>query len=146
MVRDNFFFRFFFFGPQHLPEHILPPCYQFETYARLRAQLPRLTVVEGEAIDYLLSDAGQAVSKASLSNIFEYASQDEFRRICRLLATHGDRKLRFVFWNLLQQQGAFLDTDGWNDVSVGNQLSQKTACFYFQNVRVVEPRPGVRST
>lgn len=142
LVKNNFFFRFFFFGPQQLPEYILPPCYQSQHYALLRAQLPRLTVVDGEAVDYLLSAEGLLVNKASLSNIFEYTSQSEFRRVCRLLSAHGAAKLRFVFWNLLQEQGAFLDQDGWNDVPLSNQRTQETGCFYFRNVRVVEAGAG----
>lgn len=141
VVKNNFFFRFFFFGPRQLPESILPPCYQQRNYYALRAQLPRLTVVDGEAVDYLLSAGGGAVTKASLSNIFEYTDQTEFRRVCRLLGSRSGWRLRFVFWNLLQEQGAFLDADGWNDVPVSDPVTQDAACFYFRNWRVVETKP-----
>ena len=140
LVRNNFFFRFFFFGPQHLPDHILPPCYQPENYAQLRAQLHRLTIVDGEAVDYLLSAEGMSVNKASLSNIFEYTNQDEFRRVCRLLHTRTGAELRFVFWNLLQRQGGFLDADGWTDVLSANPEHPDSGCFYFRNSRVVDVR------
>ena len=141
LVQHNFFFRFFFFGPQHLPTALLPPCYRPEHFATLRAQLPRLTLVPGEAIDYLLSDAGQTIGKASLSNIFEYTSQAEFRRICRLLATRPGLPLRFVFWNLLQQQGAFLTNDGWTNLPVDARRVLATGCFYFQNLHAVVATP-----
>ena len=141
-VRNNFFFRFFFFGPQYLPEAILPPCYQQQNYRLLNERLNRLTIVDGEAVDYLLSDKGALVNKASLSNIFEYTNQDEFRRVCRLLHSRTDRHLRFVFWNLLQQQGAFLDADGWNDVPVSSDpVSRDAACFFFRNFLVAEAEP-----
>ncbi|MBC8084393.1 MAG: DUF3419 family protein, partial [Hymenobacter sp.] len=39
LVRTNFFFRFFFFGPEVLPETLLPPCYQRQHHERLRQQL-----------------------------------------------------------------------------------------------------------
>jgi S-adenosylmethionine-diacylglycerol 3-amino-3-carboxypropyl transferase len=35
LVSNNFYFRFFFFGPEHLPEKILPPCYRHENYSSL---------------------------------------------------------------------------------------------------------------
>lgn len=136
LVRDNFFLSFFLFGPQATSQHVLPPCYQKANYSTLRAALHRLTVVDGEAIGYLLSDDGQAINKASLSNIFEYASQAEFRRVCQLLHERG-HPLRFVFWNLLQEQGAFLKEDGWRDVPLCGQASS-TACFYFRSVRAVK--------
>ncbi|MBO0933781.1 DUF3419 family protein [Fibrella aquatilis] len=141
LVRDNFFFRFFFFGPEHLPESILPACYQSANFTLLRLQLDRLTIVEGEAIDYLLSAKGNRVTKASLSNIFEYTSQAEFRRVCQLLHEQGHFQLRFVFWNLLQEQGAFLAEDGWTDVPVATHLQPDTTCFYFLNRRVVARTP-----
>ena len=141
LVGRNFFFRFFFFGPQHLPESILPPCYQEQQFTYLRTQLDRLTIVDGEAVDYLLSDEGGQVNKASLSNIFEYASPPEFRRVCQLLRDRGGFQLRFVFWNLLQEQGGFLAEDGWSDVATANGLQPDTACFYFLNRRVVAPNP-----
>ena len=136
LVQDNFFLSFFLFGPQTTRQRVRPPCYQKENYSALRAALDRLTIVDGEAIDYLLSAEGQTINKASLSNIFEYTSQDEFRRVCRLLHERG-QDLRFVFWNLLQEQGAFLTEDGWNDIPLAESV-QATACFYFRNVRAVE--------
>ena len=146
VVRNNFFFRFFFFGPQQLPETILPPCYQQQNYRLLNGRLNRLTIVNGEAVDYLLSDKGVLANKANLSNIFEYTNQAEFRRVCRLLHSRSKAGLRFIFWNLLQEQGAFLNVDGWNDVPVSSDpVSQDTACFFFRDLRVVEPQPGAQN-
>lgn len=136
LVRNNFFLTFFLFGPQTTRQHVWPPCYQKANYSALRAALNRLTVVDGEAIDYLLSAEGQTINKASLSNIFEYASRDEFRRVCQLLHERG-HPLRFVFWNLLQEQGAFLEEDGWHNVPIRGQASP-TSCFYFRSVRAVK--------
>ncbi|MCY7360000.1 MAG: BtaA family protein [Rudanella sp.] len=137
-VQYNFFFRFFLFGPEHLPEFILPPCYQPQNYAALRANLHRLTIVDNEAVDYLLSAEGQTINKASLSNIFEYTSQREFERVCRLLLVREGPSLRFVFWNLLQEQTA-PPNSGWIEVELSNQTPQDTACFYFRNVRQIQP-------
>ncbi len=140
LVSDNFFFRFFFFGPQQLPEHCLPPCYQAQHFATLRAGLNRLTIVDGEAVDYLAAVDGQAITKASLSNIFEYTSQHEFWRVCDLLTAGGARQLRFVFWNLLQEQGADAERVGLTNLIITDQPVQDTACFYFRNVRVVNAK------
>ena len=136
VVQHNFFFRFFFFGPCHLPESVLPPCYQAQNYGQLRANLDRLTLIDGEAVDYLLSAEGFSVTKASLSNIFEYTSQDEFGRVCALLFSPVRRSLRFVFWNLLQQQGNTLSEV--QNLVVSTQPITDTACFYFRDVRVIE--------
>jgi len=137
LVQDNFFFRFFFFGPVGLPETLLPPCYQRKNHERLRQQLPKLKVLTGEAVSYLNSPAGQHIAKASLSNIFEYTSPEEFQQVITALFPTGGRPLRLVYWNLLQDPGSTaadqlpLSTDS-------ERLSCEDACFYFRNVRLLD--------
>lgn len=141
-VGHNFFFRFLFFGPLGMPERILPPCYRREHYAALRAQLHKLTLVDGEAVDYLLSPAGAGVDKASLSNIFEYTSREEFEQVCHSLFTERRRPLRFLFWNLLQEQGS-LPGSASRDLARTTELPpQAGSCFYFRNVRLLESQPA----
>jgi S-adenosylmethionine-diacylglycerol 3-amino-3-carboxypropyl transferase len=140
-VNHNFFFRFFFFGPTQLPESMLPPCYQSQNYALLRSQLDRLTIVDGEAVDYLLSADGRSITKASLSNIFEYTSQEEFRQVCASLLAGQDRQLRFIFWNLLQEQGHLPDSPDWTETLLSDQITHDNACFYFRDVRVLATQP-----
>ena len=147
LVRDNFFFRFFFFGPEGLPERLLPPCYQRRYHARLRQLLPRLRSVTGEAAAFLATPAGRTVTKASLSNIFEYASPAEFRRVCAELRATAGPPLRLLYWNLLQDQHY---STGPAEASVPAatqaRLSQEDGCFFFRNVRVLEARPVLRPT
>ncbi|WP_187261152.1 DUF3419 family protein [Pontibacter beigongshangensis] len=135
-VKQNFFFRFFFFGPTNIPPHLLPPCYQEQHYEQLRQQLHKLKVVNAEAIDYLLSEEGRQLNKVSLSNIFEYTSPEEFEHVYHKLFSDPNRNLRMVFWNLLQEQGAGLPSDPWLNSSLSEALTATDACFYFRNVRV----------
>lgn len=140
LARHNFFLRFLFFGPEGLPEAILPPCYQATHHARLRHYLPRLRLVVGEATDYLLSAAGQDVRKASLSNIFEYVSPAEFERTSAALAHQRAataRPLRAVFWNLLQRQAPGRVPGVPLLTAASARLSQRDACFYFGGVRLL---------
>lgn len=141
LVKDNFYFRFFFFGPLNIPEAILPPCYREQNYAILRKQLSKLQVVNAEVAGYLLSEKGRAINKASLSNVFEYTSSSEFEKVYRMLFANPNRSLRIVFWNLLQNQGAHLATDPWFDPVLSAALTKKDACFYFRNVRVQSTSP-----
>lgn len=142
LVRDNFFFRFFFFGPKGLPEAILPPSYQRRHHQLLRQQLAKLTVVTGEAVSYLESAAGRTVTKASLSNIFEYASPTEFWQVSKRLFAAADRPLRLVFWNLLQNQGDIASASARLPLNkaLSELLSGQDACFYFRNVRVLDSK------
>ncbi|TYZ07418.1 DUF3419 family protein [Hymenobacter lutimineralis] len=136
VLADNFFFRFFFFGPEHLPEHILPICYQEKSFTRLRARLPYLQLQSGEAVAYLLSPAGRAITKASLSNIFEYVSPVEFADALRALRTRG--KLRLVYWNLLQTQGDPGHGGLPLEASPEPVAPSPNACFYLPDARALE--------
>lgn len=137
LVQDNFFFRFFFFGPVGLPEALLPPCYQRKNHERLRQQLPKLKVLTGEAVSHLSSPAGQGISKASLSNIFEYTSPAEFKQVVAALFPPSGRPLRLVYWNLLQDQGG-PPADQLPLSADSGRLSREDACFYFRNVRLLD--------
>ncbi|AYA35819.1 DUF3419 family protein [Hymenobacter oligotrophus] len=141
LLRDNFFFRFFFFGAENLPEAILPPCYQQQNFYRLRALLQqgKLAVVTGEATEFLFSETGQHISKASLSNIFEYVSPAEFQRTSRALMGRAQQPLRLVFWNLLQEHASHVVPGVPLDRSTSLALGrQPGACFYFRDVRVLD--------
>ncbi len=136
LARDNFFFRFLFFGPENLPEALLPPCYQAANHQRLRERLHRLRLITGEASEFLLSAAGHGVTKASLSNIFEYVSPAEFARVSRALAARP-APLRLVFWNLLQAQATRRTTAVPLLPAASAALGAQDACFYFGGVRVL---------
>jgi S-adenosylmethionine-diacylglycerol 3-amino-3-carboxypropyl transferase len=137
LARDNFFFRFLFFGPENLPEALLPPCYQAANHPRLRQRLGRLRLVTGEASEFLLSGAGHGVTKASLSNIFEYVSPAEFERVSTALAARRT-PLRLVFWNLLQAQATRRTAAVPLLPAASAALGAHDACFYFGSVRVLE--------
>jgi S-adenosylmethionine-diacylglycerol 3-amino-3-carboxypropyl transferase len=137
LARDSFFFRFLFFGPENLPEAILPPCYQAAHHARLRARLGHLQLVTGEATDYLLSAAGQGITKASFSNIFEYVSPAEFGRVSWALSQRP-QPLRAVFWNLLQAQAPRRTAAVPLLSAASDELGAADGCFYFGGVRVLD--------
>lgn len=140
LVSANFYFRFFFFGPQYLPENILPPCYRKENYNYLKKQLSKLQVITGEAIDYLLSSGGAIVNKASLSNIFEYTSRQEFENVCHALSENSHRYLRIVFWNLLNGQGENMNNEE-SIFTVEKAKPSEQSCFYFKNVQLLQYAP-----
>ena len=141
-LAEDFYSRFFLFGPADLPEELLPLALQRRSFGALRAGLPTLSIHTGEAVEYLLSPAGADITCASLSNIFEYVAPADFVRCGQELATRR-APLRFVFWNLLQDQ----QIDAPTAVVAGNAsraavLSRTEGCFYFRNVQYYETRGG----
>lgn len=143
LLKHNFHFRFFFFGLKHLPDEILPPCYRQENYSALRQQLYKIHIAEGEAMELLLSGQGTSITKAALSNIFEYISREEFHHINNALIRNPKRQLRMVFWNLLNGQAE--DTEDVEDrMAVTVQPLSPEASFYFKNVVSIQfsPQPA----
>lgn len=132
LLKDNFYFRFIFFGLKNLPNPVLPPCYRLENYSSLRKNMDRLQVIQGEAVEYLLSTPGLKITKASLSNIFEYISHQEFQEVCLSLAEHPERDLQLIFWNLLNIQGENFHPSE-NRIKLKSQELSQESCFYFKN-------------
>ena len=137
-IRHNFPFQFLFYGLRHLEPGFLPPAYQAQHYEALRAALPTLEIIDSEAVEYLLSPAGETVTKAAFSNIFEYVTQEEFQQSMEDLRTHRQQPLRFAFWNLLNEQGTEPLLDPWRDADESERLSAMKTCFYFGEVRVFD--------
>lgn len=140
ILSQNFYFRFFFFGPASVCEEILPPCYRESNYQCLKDQLGKLNIITGEAIDFLLSPAGAEINKASLSNIFEYTSREEFMNVCESLAKNAKSELSIVFWNLLNGQGETLDSNQKN-ITLKKVSPSSQACFYFRNTLSISIQP-----
>ena len=132
LVKNNFYFRFFFFGPTDIPPHILPPCMQEVNYQFLRSQLSKINMVNAEAIDHLTSDRGSAFTKISLSNIFEYTSHEEFEQVMHKFSVCLEAGTEIIYWNLLNDQRPAEDDAGKMRVEEFRLAS--TACFYFRNV------------
>lgn len=140
LVKNNFYFRFFFFGPDDMPEQILPPCYQSKNFELLKQNIHKLEIVDSEAIDYLSSEKGKIFNKASLSNIFEYTSHKEFQLVCDTLSEKVTHHLQIVFWNLLNEQGGSILKKPL-EMEVMEESFSSQSCFYFKNVMSLHFNP-----
>lgn len=137
LLKNNFYFRFFMFSLHGLPAQLLPACYKEENFSYLRSQLYKLHIVQGEAVSYLLSNEGKHITKAGLSNIFEYVPENKFGKACKDLLQIRKAPIRFVFWNLLQSHGdRFCQEHMLHTLS--EELTVNEPCFYFNNIRVME--------
>ncbi|MGL1885155.1 MAG: BtaA family protein [Reichenbachiella sp.] len=133
--KNNFHWLFFFFGMDHLNQNVLPPCYQKENYERLKQNIDKIKIIEGEIVEYLLSNQGLSITKASLSNVFEYASPSEFEEVMNRMADQKrSQSLKVLYWNLLQHQKPFSINGNMNSELVSENAS---SCFFFQNSYLV---------
>lgn len=136
LLRDSFISHFFFFGPAHIPMELRPPAYQIQNYRQLATAWSKLQVHTGEAIDFLFSEAGKHITKASLSNIFEYTSPEIFEQTVGVLLQNRQQPITFMYWNLLNDQGGNLLKLPAHQTLRSQQLSAEEDCFYFDSVHL----------
>lgn len=78
-----------------------PPYLRPTAHARLRTLLPRLRIETGSLEELVSASAPSAFSKANLSNIFEYVSEEHAHRLLQMLADATRAGGRLCYWNLL---------------------------------------------
>ena len=114
----GYFFKRFSWACTHLPlctnfyvEHFLtsryrdlrlgPPYLRPENFERLRGLVDRVHVHTGELEGLLFDQPQGTYSKANLSDIFEYMSEDLNAQVFRALGTQLRPGGRVAYWNLL---------------------------------------------
>ena len=114
----GYFFKRFSWACTHLPlstnfyvEHFLtsqyrdltlaPPYLRPENFERLKGLIDRVNVVTGELEAVLFGVPQGTYSKANLSDIFEYMSDDLNAQVFEALGTQLRAGGRIAFWNLL---------------------------------------------
>lgn len=77
------------------------PYSQPDSYLALRERLPRLSVVLDDVGHLLQAEPVGRFSKANLSNVFEYMSDEAAGALFRVLVDRLRPGARFAYWNLL---------------------------------------------
>ena len=98
-VAGNQYLERFLLG-NRAPLATLPPWLGARAYARVRALAGRVQVVTADLADYLAGADARTITKAALSDLFEYLSPEEsdalFAALGRALRPGG----RVAYWNL----------------------------------------------
>ncbi|MFL5883431.1 MAG: DUF3419 family protein [Thermoleophilaceae bacterium] len=110
-----------------------PPFLRPQSFERLRELADRVTVVNG-TLDGVLAEADPgAFSKANLSDMFEYLSEDATDATFELLASRIRPGGRIAYWNLLVPRRV---PDDLNDrvethADVADALWRRDRCFFY---------------
>ncbi len=95
----NHYHYFFFFG-QPLVATMGPDYIQPKNHARLRGLVDRVEV-KTASIERVLSEPASSFSKANLSDIFEYMSEENMALLLGALSDRMPKGGRVAYWNLL---------------------------------------------
>jgi S-adenosylmethionine-diacylglycerol 3-amino-3-carboxypropyl transferase len=79
----------------------LPFALRPENFERIRQNLDRLEVAHGSIEDYLDKHPDLRCDRCNLSDIFEYMSLENYRKLLERLIAASRPGARFVYWNML---------------------------------------------
>jgi S-adenosylmethionine-diacylglycerol 3-amino-3-carboxypropyl transferase len=98
-ARGNFYLERFLRGgtggAQWLPPYLAP-----EHHDRLRALVSRVEVVTSDLESYLATAGARRLTKAGLSDVFEYMAPEHADGVFAMLASTLPRHARIAYWNL----------------------------------------------
>jgi S-adenosylmethionine-diacylglycerol 3-amino-3-carboxypropyl transferase len=97
----NPYLQWILFG--HHPRS-LPYSLRLENFEAIRANLDRLSLYHGSLQEYLGQSREQSIDRFNLSDVFEYVSDEEYRRLLESLARAGRACGRIAYWNLLVER------------------------------------------
>lgn len=136
ILKNNFYMYFFFYGLKGINKNILPPCYKEENFNSIKNNSETIEMHTMDVIDYIEKNSSTSFSKASLSNIFEYTSTEEFEIAINTIKEKSSIKT-LMFWNLLHEQGNTKAIEMYVNKELSSTISNTESCFYFKNVRVL---------
>jgi S-adenosylmethionine-diacylglycerol 3-amino-3-carboxypropyl transferase len=99
-ARDNFYLSSFFTGAYRSLDRA-PPYLLAKNFDRLRALVDRVTIFRGDLASALASRPRGSFTKANVSDVFEYMSDDAATALFRAFAEHMRSGGRLCYWNLL---------------------------------------------
>ena len=100
-LRNNFYIHCFLTGGYG---RALPPYLMEQNFTRLRALVNRVDIVT-EPIESYLSSSRKRFSKANLSNIFEYMSEENMKLLLSYIHDYFTTSARLAYWSLLVSRG-----------------------------------------
>lgn len=99
-TRNNFYLTSFFTG-RYASVDVAPPYLAPAAFDRLRAAVDRVSIFRGDLVAAVDARPPGAFSKANLSDVFEYISEDGTVAILGALAARMRPQGRICYWNLL---------------------------------------------
>jgi S-adenosylmethionine-diacylglycerol 3-amino-3-carboxypropyl transferase len=140
-IRDNYFVAQICLG-RYLDERHVPPYLQARNFAALRRSVDRIEIRTGELGAILANLDSDSVDCFNFSNVFEWVSEQTFRRMLRevhRVARHG---ARLCYRNLLvrRRHPAALDSLFTPNDELASRLLQRDRSFVYSHFEVASVR------
>ncbi|MGR9099230.1 MAG: DUF3419 family protein [Gammaproteobacteria bacterium] len=118
----------------------LPYALRAENFAAIRSNLDRLEWVCCNIEDYLKEESVPKIDRFNLSDLVEYLSPADYRRLLQTILTKGRRGGRLSYWNLLVDRRRPEDfKHRLKPLSaLSNRLSSRDKAFFYKRFVVEE--------
>ncbi|XP_062503128.1 uncharacterized protein LOC134180064 [Corticium candelabrum] len=140
-IQTNCYFSWLFNG--YTTTHPAdPPYLQEKNYVRLRSLVDRVTVIEDTLENHLDQATGQSsFSKANLSDIFEYMSEDHADAVFHLLVSKCRPGGRLAYWNLFtprQAPDSLMKGQLTSLSEIASRLHSEDRVYFYSSFHVEE--------
>jgi len=134
---ENPYLQWIFFGTH---KSSLPHALRHENFEAIRANLDRLQWRQQSIEDFLRSQDASSIDSFNLSDIFEYMSADNYRRVLDMILTVATRGARLAYWNMLVPRARPHDLSERLEPlsSLANELHHRDKAFFYSAFVVEE--------
>jgi S-adenosylmethionine-diacylglycerol 3-amino-3-carboxypropyl transferase len=140
-ARANFYLEWFLTG-RYADLETGPPFLRPQAFERLRSLVERVEVVSDNLESYLAEQPPGTFSKAALSDVFEYVSEQATDELLALLASRMRAGGRIAYWNLLVPRASSerLRSRLRPVRREAERLWRRDRCFFYGGFRLEEVR------
>ncbi len=139
LASDNYYLAYFLLGdwPEFSP---LPPYLQASNFHRLKDCINSIQMVHASLEEWLEETPKNSVSKAVLSDVFEYMSETNSHRLFDQLAQKMRKGGRLAYWNLMVSRTAphHMKHRLVSMSALSKTLSERDRCFFYSGFFVDE--------
>jgi S-adenosylmethionine-diacylglycerol 3-amino-3-carboxypropyl transferase len=140
-ARGNFYLEWFLTG-HYADLDAGPPFLRPRAFERLRSMVNKVDVVTDDLASYLSEQPAGTFSKAALSDVFEYVSDQETDELLGMLASRMRAGGRIAYWNLLVPRASSEQLrSGLRPLRrESERLWRRDRCFFYGDFRLEEVR------
>jgi len=134
-ARDNFYLHYLLDGKYTT---LFPPQYNPQNFALLKERIDSLDIRHEGIGETINAYPKGHFSKANLSDLFEYLSEEDTQSLISTLVHHMRKNGRLAYWNLLVARSADAAISVQSHTEQADALHQEDRCFFYSRFIIEE--------
>ena len=125
-ARNSYYLHYLLSGSY---QHIAPPQYREEQFTSLKDRIQDLEIRHEGLLETISAYPQGYFTKANLSDLFEYLSEEDTQSFLHALANNMSPKSTIAYWNLLVPRSA---SGSWKShQKEADNMHQQDRCFFY---------------